>query len=378
MLDAIKMSLELTTVAIVLLCIAGISLLVLFFYYVYFFTNLKKHSLSESGSQPISVVIAARNERPNLEKNLPAILNQDYPDFEVVLVNDGSWDGTKDYLKELALTNPRLKIVTIELDEKFQKGKKFALTMGIKAASYENLLFTDADCKPTTNRWIACMAHHLETNKVVLGNSPLVVRNTPLGSMVNYETFHTAIQYLGYAKRGFPYMGVGRNLAYTKSLFFENKGFASHQHIMSGDDDLFVQEVTTFENTAVCLDPDSFTHSNGPSGIKDWLKQKTRHLSTGNLYLSKFKFLLGIYSLFQLLVYVAAITLFIIYPQMWYLGAGVLLLKWVVQWIVMYGPSKRLGYTKVGYALPYYDILYTLYLLFFGFAKPCLKPKSWN
>ena len=371
------MTLELTTLAFVLLCIAGISLLVLFFYYTYFFTGLKKYSHSES-TLPISVVIAARNERLNLEKNLPAILNQDYLNFEVIVVNDGSWDRTKDYLEELALTNSRLKIVTIELDEKFQKGKKFALTMGIKAASNESILFTDADCKPTSDRWIACMAHLLETNKVVLGNSPLVVRNTPLGSMINYETFHTAMQYLGYASRGVPYMGVGRNLAYTKSLFFENKGFASHQHIMSGDDDLFVQEVATDENTAICLDPDSFTMSDGPHGIQDWLKQKTRHLGTGNLYLNKFKLLLGIYALSQLAVFIVAIALLIIYPQMWYLGTGILLLKWIVQWIIMYGPSKRLGYIKVGYALPYYDVLYTIYLLFFGLARPFLKPKKWN
>ncbi len=372
------MSLELTTAAIVLLCAAGIALLVLFFYYLYFFTRLKNDNSSKGSNLPISVVIAAKNERTNLEKNLSAILNQDYPNFEVVVVNDGSWDGTKDYLKEHALINPKLKIVTIQLDEKFQKGKKFALTMGIKAATHENLLFTDADCKPATDKWIASMALHLETHKVVLGNSPLRVSRTPLGSMVNYETFHTAIQYIGYAKRGVPYMGVGRNLAYTKSLFFENKGFASHQHILSGDDDLFVQEVTTFKNTTVCLDPDSFTLSDSPRGISSWLKQKIRHLSTGNLYSLKFKLLLGLYSLVQLLVYFFAIALLILYPQMWYLGVGVLTLKWIVQWVVMYGPSQRLGYTKVGYALPYYDILYTLYLLFFGIAKPFLKPKTWN
>lgn len=372
------MPLELTTSAIVLMSIGVISLFALFVYYFYFFTGLKIKNTPTLSRAPISVIIAARNERENLTKNLPLILNQEYLDFEVVVINDGSWDGTKDFLKELALSYANLKVVNVELNEKFQRGKKFALTMGIKAATHEYLLFTDADCTPMSKQWIASMASHIQNKEVVLGNSPLLVQNTPLGSMVNYETFHTAIQYLGYANRGIPYMGVGRNLGYTKSLFFQNKGFASHQHILSGDDDLFVQEVAQKNNTAICLVADSFTTSNGPKNLSSWLKQKTRHLSTGKLYTGKFKILLGLYSVLQLLVYIVSIMLIIAYPHIWYLGLSLLVFKWLAQWVVMYGPSQRLGYKKVGYAIPYYDILYTLFLLFFGFAKPFLKPKSWN
>lgn len=372
------MRFELTIGTYILLGIGCISLLVLLVYYFYFFTKLKNEGVTENATIPISVIIAARNERENLEKNLMSILEQDYPNFEVVVINDGSWDGTKDFLKELSLSHQKLKIVTVELNEKFQRGKKFALTMGIKAASHEHLLFTDADCKPVSNQWIMAMASQFKHSEVVLGNSPLIVKNTLLGSIVNYETFHTAIQFLGYAKRGISYMGVGRNLAYTKSLFFKNKGFASHQHIMSGDDDLFVQEVATRKNTAICLDPNSFTQSDGHKNTSAWLKQKIRHLSTGKTYRGKFKVLLGLYSVFQLFIYLAAIALIVLNPTQWYIGSALLVLKWAIQWIIMYGPAKRLSYKKIGYALPYYDILYTLFLLFFGLAKPFLKPKTWN
>ncbi len=372
------MLINLSSSAMVLLSIGGSALLLLFLYYFYFFTGLKNKNTPAVSTQPVSVIIAARNEKQNLQKNLPAFLNQEYTNYEIVVINDGSWDGTKDLLKELIQEYANLKVVTVELDEKFQRGKKFALTMGIKAASYEYLLFADADCTPNSNKWIATMASYLQDKDIVLGNSPLVVENTLLGSTVNYETFHTAIQFLGYANKGLPYMGVGRNLGYTKALFFKNKGFASHQHVMSGDDDLFVQEVAHKNNTAICLHSDGFTKSEGPSSFKSWIKQKTRHLSTGKLYTGRFKFLLGLYSVLQLLVFIVAVLLIILYPAMWYLGSSLLLLKWLVQWVVMYGPSKRLGYTKVGYALPYYDTLYTLFLLFFGFAKPFLKPKTWN
>lgn len=374
------MPFELTTFALTLLSVGTIALLVLCVYYIYFFTGIKPKNNISSNDIPVSVIIAARNEKYNLERNLPSILNQDYRNFEVVVINDGSWDGTKELLKEFAASSAKLKIVTLELDEKFHRGKKFALTMGIKAAANEHLLFADADCTPCSDQWISSMVSPMKNNEVqvVLGNSPLMVKNNVLGSMVNYETFHTAIQYLGYANRGLPYMGVGRNLAYKKSLFFENKGFATHQHILSGDDDLFVQEVANGKNTAIALNPASFTLSPGPSSVSAWLKQKTRHLSTGKLYSGKYKMLLGTYSVFQLLIYICAVVYMFLYPSMWYVGIGLLALKWIVQWIVIYRPSQRLGYSKVGYALPYYDILYTLFLLFFGLAKPFLKPKTWN
>ena len=364
--------------SLILLGVCSFAVLTLIVYYLYFFTGLKYEPSANESTIPVSVLIAARNERKNLEVNLPHFFNQDYPNFEIIVINDGSWDGTKDFLKELKLLHKNLKIVTVDVDEKFKRGKKFALTMGIKAASHDHLLFADADCKPTSDQWIKAMLSCFKNKDIVLGNSPLIVKKNLLGSMVNYETFHTAIQYLGYANKGLPYMGVGRNLAYTKQVFFENKGFASHQHIMSGDDDLFVQEVANKKNTAICLDPKSFTHSAGPPNMKAWITQKTRHLSTGSFYKTKFKFLLGVYSILQLALYASAILFIVLNPTKWYLAVGIIGLKWVIQWIILYGPSKRLGYSKIGYALPYYDILYTLFLLTFGIAKPFLKPKTWN
>lgn len=370
---------EISSIAILVLGTGSIASVALYVYYLYFFTRLKPNLPVEKNiAVPVSVIIAARNERINLAKNLPSVLKQNYENYEVVVINDGSWDGSKDLLSELSRTESRLKIVNLELDEKFHRGKKFALTMGIKAATHEHLLFMDADCTPAGDRWIASMMHHLVHKQVVLGNSPLTVNKNLLGSIVNYETFHTAVQYLGYARRGIPYMGVGRNLGYTKSVFFANKGFASHQHIMSGDDDLFVQEVARADTTSISLDPNSFTYSPGPENTASWIKQKIRHLSTGKLYKTKFKLLLGMYSVFHLLVYICVIAFMCIEPDVWYIGIALLATKWIVQWIVFYGPSHRLGYKKIGYALPYYDILYTIFLLFFGLAKPFLKPKTWN
>ena len=365
-------------IGLVLLAVGLVCLLLLLFYYLFFFSQALKKGHTADHQPPVSVIISARNEFKNLQQNLPHILSQNYPDYQVVVINDCSFDGTKNYLEDLAKTEPKLKVVTLEIDERYQRGKKFALTMGIKAATHERLLFTDADCRPAGKDWIATMAQSFDDNTITLGIAPLETKNNLLGSIVNYETLHTAIQYLGYAKRNKAYMGVGRNLSYTKSIFFENKGFARHQHIMSGDDDLFVQQAAKAAKVNTVVAPESFMYSPGPTGIRSFFKQKIRHLSTGKEYLAKYKRWLGIYSISQIILYAAIISFVSVYPKLWYFGLAILLAKWLVQWIVIGKTAVHIGARKVAYALPFYDVLYTIFLLTFGVAQVFIKPKTWN
>jgi poly-beta-1,6-N-acetyl-D-glucosamine synthase len=362
----------------IMLCFSVICLLVLLFYYFYFFTQLNVSAEPTSELRPISVIVAARNEKKNLEHYLELLLTQDYPEYEVVVINDGSHDGSKLFLKELEEKYVKLKIVTLELDERFQKGKKFALTMGIKASKYEYLLFTDADCWPTSKNWISKMNLSFQDKDMVLGVAPLEVQKSILGSVIKYETFHTALQYLTYANRGFAYMGVGRNLAYTKTLFFKNKGFASHQHILSGDDDLFVQENVTLTNLAICIDQDSFMYSKAPITFRKWLTQKKRHFSTNKAYKGKFIRLLGLYSFAQLGLYISLVACVITMPNTWFIPLGIIVLKWIVQWAIMLKPTKVLNADSIRWGLPYYDILYTVFLFFFAIIKPFIRQPKWS
>lgn len=95
-----------------------------------------------------------------------------------------------------------------------------------------------------------------------------------LNKLIRFETLLTAIQYFSYARLGSPYMGVGRNLAYTSTRFYELKGFASHLQIRSGDDDLFVNEAATAQNTTSCFEKDAITRSIPKATFSAWIKQK--------------------------------------------------------------------------------------------------------
>jgi biofilm PGA synthesis N-glycosyltransferase PgaC len=242
----------------------------------------KKGSSSTPG---ISVVICAKNEEQNLERYLPHVLKQQYPAFEVVVVNDSSTDDTEQLLMQMAGQFKQLRYTSIPINEGSMRGKKLAVTIGLKSAKYDHVVLTDADCYPVSDQWLKRIGAHFEGDKkIVLGYGGYERQKGLLNKLIRYETTFTAIQYLSYAIKGRPYMGVGRNLAYEKALFFDNKGFAGHYHLLSGDDDLFVNENATRKNCAVEFSAESHTRSLPETTFRSWIKQKKRHLSTGSYY----------------------------------------------------------------------------------------------
>ncbi len=278
----------------------AVSIGIQLFYFWGIFSRFAFYKKKSKNNQypPVSIVLCAKNEYSNLKKNIPLIINQEYPEFEVVIVNDASDDETIFLLEDLEREHKHITIVNITQDLNFFKGKKFPLSVGIKSAKFENLLLTDADCNPASTKWIKKMAGNFtNTKEVVLGYGKYKEEPGWLNSVIRFETLMTAVQYFSYALMGSPYMGVGRNLAYKKSLFLKNNGFISHYNVDSGDDDLFINEVANKKNTRIEFNPDSHTISEAKKTFAEWWLQKRRHLSTSKYYKFKHKFLLGLYSM---------------------------------------------------------------------------------
>ena len=283
-------------------------------YYWFVFSKLAFHRPKKQGKKPaaVSVVICARNEYHLLKKNLLKILEQDYPDFEVVVVNDASTDETIDFLKDLDREYSNISIVNITQNLNFFSGKKFPLALGIKSAKNELLLLTDADCEPASNLWLKNMASAFTTKtEIVLGYSPIKPAKGFLNTLMRYNTMQTAIQYLSFALMGKTYMGVGRNLAYRKSMFYRSKGFISQYKLQSGDDDLFINRVATKKNTRIEIHPDSFMYSDGKANFSLWFRMKKQTINTARYYKGRTKFLRGNYSLSQFVFYALFVTLLI-------------------------------------------------------------------
>jgi len=266
-------------------------------------TKIKKVS-SDPKSHGVSVIIAAKNELANLEKLLPTIFKQNHNLFEIIIIDDRSSDGSYEFLRALANEHANLKVITVSELPSHLNAKKYAITLGIKAAKYEQILLTDADCQPLSENWIRLIASKWEGgNEFVLGFSSYLTKPGLLNYFIRFETMLTGIQYLGAAALGAPYMGVGRNLSYSKSLFLGKKGFHGFQDLMGGDDDVFVNKYARKSNVSILLSPESAISSIPKSKLSDFFIQKTRHLSVGKHYSSKSKIILGIFTLSWILTW---------------------------------------------------------------------------
>lgn len=331
----------------------------------------------------VSVIIAAHNEGFNLSHYLPVLLTQDYPTYEVIIVDDGSEDNTREVVERYMTRDPRVHMTFVPYGARVRSTKKLALTLAAKAAQYDYLLLTDADCCPESNRWISEMMEgflaperECRTSKdIVLGFGAYFYEKGHINRLVRYDTLFNGLHYLGAALCGHPYMGVGRNLAYRKSLFFGSGGFTHLMDNKAGDDDLFVNHTATRDNTAVELRREAFTWSIAKSTFTEWWQQKRRHLSVSPAYRNATKWRLGFEPLTRGLFY--AMTIGIVAYQLsinnyqlsipLLAAVGLFLIRWIMQTAMLNVSARRMGlHTFNMFSVLWFDIalpLVSLYML---------------
>lgn len=360
--------------------LAFITIIQLFYYWsiygkVAFFRQKNEFVRSDQG---VSVIVCARDEYHNLKENLPLLLAQDYSQFEVVVVNHGSEDETHYLLRDLAEVHKNLKIVNVPQDLNFFTGKKFPLSIGIKSASYEVLLFTDADCIPSSNQWLRRMAANFtEGTEIVLGYGAYSKSKSLLNLLIRFDTTRIAMNYLGFARAGMPYMGVGRNMAYRKSLFYRQNGFISHYRIQSGDDDLFINKAATARNTRIEIQADARTISKPKTSFDQWIRQKRRHLQTGSFYKPIHKFVLGLFAFTQTMYWVLTIALLVMWYQP-YVVMGIAGLRLFTQLLVTGKVMKKLSEKGFLLLVPIFELFLMIISPILAFANLLNKPVKWR
>ncbi len=362
--------------------LAGIGCLLIIINYLLNYLPLSRFKTVRFNQQvklePVSVIICAKNEDENLTDFLPKVLTQEYPEFEVVVVNDCSWDNTENVIDEFAKIFPNLRKANIKEDAYYKHGKKFAMLVGIKAAKYNHLVFIDADCYPSSNNWLREMAAGFTAEQeIVLGYGAYEKQKSFLNNLIRYDTFIIAVNFLSSAIKRKAYMGVGRNMAYTKDLFFREKGFSKHYHLVSGDDDLFVNQAATENNVNVCINEEAITYSKAKKTFKEWRIQKARHLTTAPLYSSASRARLTFNYFSQIYFYCSLVPLFFSMNTLLVIPI-LLVLKMSAQILILNKAARKLGETDLLYA----GVLYELILLFiypiFHISKLFYKPGKWN
>lgn len=350
------------------------SLLLFFLIQLYFYLGIykkpyscqkrrKKDNFVPESYPAVSVIIVAKNESMELKKNLPFILNQDYPDFEVIVVNSGSTDESDMVVKSFQQNHSSLYLTFVPAEAEGINSKKLALTLGIKAAKNDILLFTEAYCKPASDQWIKEVAK--EFNKgfdIVLGFCKLrISKKTAMRGFILYDNLIHCLKYLSMALLKRPFMGIGRNLAYRKELFFNAKGFSQVLNVESGEDDLFINKITTSENTGVVISPESMTETDVVSSFKIWRSLKSKYIYAKQFHkgFSSYVFFWETFSKYMFyLLLIASVAVGIIFPNFILIGISTLLfvIRYVVQLVVINKNSSLFSAGKYHINLFFYDI----------------------
>ncbi|MDR0962599.1 MAG: glycosyltransferase [Mediterranea sp.] len=313
---------------------------------------------------PLSVVICARDEAEHLRRNLTAVLEQDYPNFEVIVINDGNTDESEACLTLLADRYPHLYHSFVPDSSRYVSRKKLAVTLAVKASKYDWLVFTEANCRPASDQWLRLMARNFTSRTdIVLGYSGYEPHKGWLHRKIAFDNLFFSLRYLGCALVGAPYMGIGRNMAYRKELFFKQKGFSSHLHLKRGDDDLFVNETARAGNTRVETDARSATRMMPVEREKDWREERIGYISTARLYKGWQRSFLGLETITRLLFYVAwiAVVVLAVLSRQWIvagLAVSLFVVRYAVQLAVINLTAKTLGDERRYYfTLPLFDIV---------------------
>lgn len=321
---------------------------------------------------PLSVILCAHDDAEYLRTTLPAILEQDYPQFEVIVINDASTDSTEDILTRMEEKYPHLYHSFTPNSARYISHKKLALTLGVKASKYDWLVFTEPHCLPASNQWLRLMARNFTSRtEIVLGYSGYNRTKGWLHKRIAFDTLFQSLRYLGCALAGSPYMGIGRNMAYRKELFFQQKGYSQYLNLQRGEDDLFINQLATENNTRVETDYQATTRILPLHRYKNWKEEKISYMATARFYRGIHRYLMGGETCTRLLFYAAVLTAtgWSLLHHHW-LAAPVPFLLWAVRYAtqayVINRAAKEMGGNRRYYfSLPVFDLLQPLQSLCF-------------
>ena len=370
-------------ISFIVLIIFGVCLVIQLLYHWGFFSKVAFYKRNarpklDEELEPVSIVICARDAYEYLVELIPALLQQDYPNFELVVVNDCSDDETEEYLKDLERKESRVKPVQLKQHLNFFNGKKFPLSMGIKSAQNDLIVLTDCNCMPVNDQWLRSVVNRYNNNtEIVIGYSPYVQKKSSLNRIMRFDALQNGLLYLSAALIRHPYMGIGKNLSYRKELFYRKQGFISHYTTTVGEDDLFINKAATKKNTEVLIDAEDAILTTPISSFKLWMRQKSSRYSTVSKYDGRSRLMLSLFYGSQFFFYVSFIALIALCARpaftitngaAFYIPILVFffLLRFGSQLIIYHKASKRLGEKGLLPGLIAYDFL-------FAFLSPWLR-----
>lgn len=309
---------------------------------------------------PMSIVVYAHNDADYLAEHLPLILKQDYPTFEVIVVSDGSTDDTSDLVSRLEQEHPNLHYTFVPEITHNVSRKKLALTLGVKAARYDIVLFTYANARPVSDNWLKMMGRNFVPNiDVVIGYAYIEPTKEKKGGYLYFDRLLYSLRYLSASILHKTYRGRGSNLAYRKSLFFAHKGYAKYLNLEFGDEDLFINDITTKQNTRVEIQPDSFVACCYNNPTQAWVAEAKLYHFTARYMHNATHTWQGMEMLFRYLFYASLGGILFFSAMQWqvWVAALLLFLLFYIPYAIGYWcAARRYASPRSLLLLPFFDL----------------------
>ena len=288
-----------------------------------------------------SIIVPSRNYEENLRELIPTLLEQDYPDFEVVVVDDCSYDGTEWYLNELKLQSNKLKTSRIIQETDFPNA--LAITIGIRAASNEWLIFLNPLCRVSGKDWLKSFAEELNPkSEAAFG---FVNYTNSYGSMrkfIKYENFDSFILYGSARYLGLSMPITDMNVAYKREQFLSRRGFAAVLDSPFSENELYLNKISNRSNSVYLQNKSTAVSFVGDTDWYDGMNFKKKQLLLKKKFTVGQSIFLWTNTISRLVFDISMIALLILSPwRIWV--AGIWLLKIIHELVWGIVSMKRLG-----------------------------------
>ena len=326
----------------------------------------------KTSDKRVSILIAARNEEENIARTIDAILNQNYPtsQLELIIVDDHSTDRTSEIVRSYG--DRGVKLLQLQVGDKLNSYKKYAITKAIEMASGEIIVTTDADCRMGRN-WIRTIMAYFDQNNSFLVSSPVAYSE----EKSKFEELQTLefLYLIGLGAAGIgngnPTTCNGANLAYRRDVFFEMGGFKGIDNLASGDDELFLHKVAEkyADRIGFCKSREAIVYTDAKPDLASFISQRKRWASKSTKYKDKKVIVLGVCIwLFNLALICSLLGFLLLLPALnwWLLTAfGLKMLVELLFMIPVLTFAKRSELLKY---LPFLTVIHTFYLVYIGVA----------
>ena len=345
------------------------------FNYFIFYTKLafSKNTIQKQTDRmqkPVSLVVYIKDQQDILPQYLPTLLEQDHPNYQIILVNNASCDDSLEILEAFEKTHPKIKLVNVINNEAFWNNKKYALTLGIKVAKHDYLVFTEPSGQLLSSTWLSSMSNYFSHKKqVVIGHTSIIKKKRSfINKLFRYHnTFAFSKLFIGTDITG-PLHGNILNQGYLKDLFYANNGFIQQMKIPFGEQYSFIQQVATSKNTTIAIDQSSFVYQE----VDNKLGSLVKDLKTQGLLLKassfKFRFIRGFSCFLPLSFYLLFILLLSINPllEVLWIAFGV---RMLVKFFYDYQLFKKFANKDLIWVLPLLEFIHTFILSYLAITQ---------